>query len=344
MTKTATVTAQLKRDLGGIDILEKRATPATCPATTTATSTPTYTACTASGTLTSRFASVCSCNGIVKTTTTLATPTSTITTTNSVSSQSTITQTKTATVTLTTVVATATATTSTTTVTNTITAPPSTQTVTTTTTLTSTVTSTTTTTVPVPEPTLCGNAGMSWGYWPDYQPVSGWDSTAHKQDSPSATGTTNQGYFLYTDGAVYGKGLPTTYFQLEQRGYIYATETGPYLFEAINVDDVIDAWVGPQAYSGWNQGNVNAAYAYYGMNGGAGGSSSTTLQLVKGSYYPFRIVYHQNDGYGGFNFRVTTPGGTVILGPSTGANVGIVQYSCDGGITAPQYPPFGQET
>lgn len=181
---------------------------------------------------------------------------------------------------------------------------------------------------------------MGWGYWYDTQPVDGWDATAHKTENPSTAGTTTQGYFLYTDGTVYGQSVATTNFEMVQRGYIYATETGPYTFEAINVDDVLDAWLGTAAYSGWDQGNVNVGYAYVGTNNGA---SATTMSLTKGNYYPLRIAYHQISGYGGFNYRVTTPSGVVILGPSTSGNIGIVQYSCDG-VAAPVFPPFGSET
>lgn len=66
-------------------------------------------------------------------------------------------------------------------------------------------------------------------------------------------------------------------------------------------------------------------------------------ELEQGQYYALRIVYANAQTNAAERMSITAPDGTVILGVDSVANPYVVQYSCDG-VTAPPYPPFGQET
>lgn len=231
----------------------------------------------------------------------------------------------------------------------TTTAPASTSTVTVT--VSTTVASTTTTTIVAATATAqpsCGNAGMSWAYYQDYSRY--WDPPTEKTMTPGNTGVTynahiytNYGGHLDDDNRVYGTSEPQVEaYAVQQRGYIFATETGTYTFTATNVDDNVYMWLGPQAYSGWTIENAQL-HTTFDPVAYRGGSATHSQDLVAGNFYAFRIAFRNNGGPGGFDFSVATPSGVQVLSSNSGASISVVQYSCDG-TSAPAYAPFGQET
>lgn len=154
---------------------------------------------------------------------------------------------------------------------------------------------------------------------------------------------TNYGGHPDDNNKIYGVSEPEVYaYAVQQRGYIFATKSGPYTFSASKVDDNLYMWLGAQAYSGWTSSTAQIHTTFDGSTY-TYGSATYSPTLTAGNYYAFRIAFHHNGGPGGFDFTVTTPSGVQILSPGSGASISVVQYSCDG-TTAPEFPPFGQET
>lgn len=134
--------------------------------------------------------------------------------------------------------------------------------------------------------------------------------------------------------------LPSTYFVLNHRSYIHAVQGGTYTFTSRTADDISLYWLGDTAYNGWTR--ANAALADVGGSPTSGQLITFTAELQEGHYYALRLVYANAQGLATENTEITAPDGTVILGSSSVANPYVIQYSCDG-ISAPKYPPFGQE-
>ena len=104
----------------------------------------------------------------------------------------------------------------------------------------------------------------------------------------------------------------------------------------IKIDDIVDFWIGPYAYSGWTRSNVVAEETYPNYP-----HTFTTPTLTAGTYYPIRVLYGQAAGGLLFDVSLTTPSGiTIFSGTQTNF---IVTGSCDG-TTAPPYPAWGSET
>lgn len=162
--------------------------------------------------------------------------------------------------------------------------------------------------------------------------------------TPECTGVTNSlGGFDYPENpngvTIYGQCTlsSSAFFTLNQRGYIYAQESGAYTFSASNIDDIVELWIGSTAYSGWTRANANLDQAIFQS------AQPFTITLTAGQYYPVRIVFGQAQGAAAFDMTVTAPDGSVFLGPDSGASPYLISYSCDG-TTAPAFPTFGQET
>ncbi|KAJ5625176.1 hypothetical protein N7510_001485 [Penicillium lagena] len=143
------------------------------------------------------------------------------------------------------------------------------------------------------------------------------------------------------DISIYGstETFSPTDFVINHRGYIYAETSGTYTLTTENDDDIMFAWLGSAAYSGWDRANANLTYVV-GINTGP---ISVSAELHQGHYYPIRLVYANAPSQGIFNATVTSPSGEIILGQNTAASPSVIQYSCDG-VSAPLYPPFGYET
>ncbi|RBR13478.1 uncharacterized protein FIESC28_08178 [Fusarium coffeatum] len=205
-----------------------------------------------------------------------------------------------------------------------------------------------------PTPVSCDNLGFDWAYYSN--PAQNTDATyssfvpqSFKSRNPLYFGTTRQIGGLYQpgngaqDGPIYGSSidLSLNYFALNHHTYLYACEAGTYKFDIPYANDALYFWIGAKAYAGWTSGNADAK-ALYDQPDHIAGSASYEVDLPGGVYIPLRFVYGQAQYGGGFTFTVTSPSGQVLVGDDVASSPYVVRYSCDG-VTAPQYPPFGQE-
>lgn len=127
------------------------------------------------------------------------------------------------------------------------------------------------------------------------------------------------------------------FFTLNQRGYIFAQQTGTYTFTASDIDDIVELWIGDKAYSGWTRQNADLDLAIF-QN-----YVPFSIDLTAGQYYPVRIVFGQAQGAAKFQMAVTAPDSTEFLGPNSQESPYLVSYSCDES-TAPRFPSFGAES
>lgn len=206
---------------------------------------------------------------------------------------------------------------------------------------------TTTTTCPTPAP--CHIEGLQWAYYHfgegDVIPVDtngsdyNIDVSALKHTQPNVTGTTVYVNVNSTDAStpidIYGHQEIPDFFALNHRGYLYANITGTYAVTLVNTDDVSYFWYNETAYEGWN---ITDADMYNNYDD----AESAHIDLVAGDYLPIRLIYANAQGAASLSFTITAPDGSEILGPNSTASPYIVQYSCDM-MTAPEFPPFGQE-
>ncbi|KAG8668293.1 hypothetical protein FPOAC2_07599 [Fusarium poae] len=214
--------------------------------------------------------------------------------------------------------------------------------------------STTTTSPPqCPTPVPCNNLGFDWGYYSN--PAQNTDTTysnfvpeSFKQESLLLDGTSRRIGGLYesqngVSGPIYGSrsDVPLNYFALNHHGYLYTCEAGTYKFDIPYANDAVYLWLGAKAYAGWTSGNADAK-ALYNQPDHIAGSASFQVNLPASTYIPIRFVYGQAQYGGGFTFKVTDPNGQVLVGDDVDSSLYVVRYSCDG-VTAPAYPPFGQE-
>ena len=170
----------------------------------------------------------------------------------------------------------------------------------------------------------------------------------YKQQEPLYTSTTSSigGIDYPNDSSVvsiYGSptDLSTGFFVLNHRGYIFAQQTGTYVFTVSNVDDVDDVvslWLGDQGYTGWKRDNDDLDVSI------TGASASYSYQMMAGQYTAVRIVFAQAQGPATFHLTVTAPDGTVILDSNSQGSPYLVQQSCDGRTAPPYAVPFGAET
>lgn len=99
-------------------------------------------------------------------------------------------------------------------------------------------------------------------------------------------------------------------------------------------------WIGPNAYSGWTRQNANLEQVWVAA-GVAPQEYKTTME--KGKYYPFRFMWANTGGPGGFVFKVTAPDGTVIIDDQTTSCPYFVKYGCKSEHNAPKFADFGAE-
>ncbi|KAF9768431.1 hypothetical protein IL306_014286 [Fusarium sp. DS 682] len=214
----------------------------------------------------------------------------------------------------------------------------------------------TTTTGPAqcPTPSACNNLGFDWAYYSN--PAQNTDTTyssfhpeSFKRANPLYVGTTRQIGGLYQpsdnapSGPIYGSttDLNLDYFALNHHGYLYSCDAGTYKFDIPYANDAVYLWIGAKAYAGWNSNNADAK-ALYNQPDHIAGSAHFEINLPAGQYIPIRFVYGQAQYGGGFTFTITAPNGQVLVGNDVTASPYIVRNSCDG-VSAPAYPPFGQE-
>jgi hypothetical protein len=101
-----------------------------------------------------------------------------------------------------------------------------------------------------------------------------------------------------TNGLYYN-GVGQDLFTLEWFGYFRANVTGTWTFTILQSDDSSYIWVGSAALSGYTTTNQVAKQS----------STTGTVNMIAGVYYPIRILYGENTGGEVFSFTFTPPGG-----------------------------------
>ncbi|KAI1401094.1 GLEYA domain-containing protein [Hypoxylon fuscum] len=209
-----------------------------------------------------------------------------------------------------------------------------------------------------PKPIHCFNEGWDWAYYSnplhnDGKNYPGFRADIYKTRDPVYSDATPWigGHLGYTEAnpdttTFYGSStqLNSTYFVLNHHAYLYACESGSWQFDITYVDDVVFAWVGDAAYSGWTDANANAkaVWTFVGEPGTHWGTASFTQELDGGRFYPMRLVFGNGQWGGQFNLTITSPSG-VIVHQSGGDSDWFVRFSCDLEISAPRFPAFGAE-
>lgn len=97
----------------------------------------------------------------------------------------------------------------------------------------------------------------------------------------------------------------TDYFSWQWTGYFKATKSGTWTF-ATSSDDAAYIWLGQSAAKGFSA--KNAILSTPGIHGVI--RNSTTIELIAGAYYPFRIQYGEAYGWEEIKLFVTPPGGS----------------------------------
>ncbi|KAK6523257.1 hypothetical protein TWF694_006146 [Orbilia ellipsospora] len=203
--------------------------------------------------------------------------------------------------------------------------------------------------LPAPDKT-CGNVGFevaeyenpfTWAgtYFVAYEPAYFKNATVFD------TGSTNiTGFYILVNQLPPGlKTRPPSYTAYNYRGYFYAPYTETYSFQIANADAQLSMWVGDLAYSGWTGANSNSSVLF-----AQAVPAPVVKYLTAGSYFPIRILLSDNGGYSTPNnaarwsFTVTDSTGLQYIGDDFPTTY-LVGNSCDN-VTAPAYPPFGQET
>ncbi|KAI6093483.1 GLEYA domain-containing protein [Hypoxylon rubiginosum] len=210
-----------------------------------------------------------------------------------------------------------------------------------------------------PKPIRCFNEGWDWAYYSnprhnDGEDYPGFRADVYKTQAPVYSGTTPWigGHLGYTQAnpdttIFYGSSpqLNSTYFALDHHAYLYACERGTWQFDVSLVDDVVLAWVGDAAYSGWTDANadVKAVWTFLGGAGQHYGSASFSKDLDGGRFYPMRFFFANAQWGGNFNLTITSPSGVIVH--QSGRNSDwVVQSSCGLDTSAPRFPDFGEET
>ncbi|CAO1633477.1 unnamed protein product [Sympodiomycopsis kandeliae] len=181
--------------------------------------------------------------------------------------------------------------------------------------------------------------GVAWSYIPKsdaetYQcgtnggdvPAPGSASTANGLTTNghlSATGNQfNDPSFNPYDGPT---SVSTHNFVLTNKFYFKAPQTGKYTFTVSAADDVVRAWFGNKAKSGWTAANSDLLAT---CASAQQSTQSFQLTLNAGSYTPARVAWLQGNGPYGFDFVVTDASGNTV------DNSNFVQYACDQTVSA----------
>lgn len=204
-------------------------------------------------------------------------------------------------------------------------------------------------------PANCSNQGLAYAvqdnpFINDYSttdPYASFNASYFQTAPVEYQSTTTKLGFNASDGSppqqVYDQGpkFTTTNITINNRGYLYAKESGNYTFSAPSVDDIFLLWLGPDAYNNYTRRNANLVQNY--INPAAGSSATTySIYLQKGTYTPIRFIYANAEAGGNYALTLTAPDGSVIISSNTEqTSPYLVQFSCDG--SAPRFPPFGDD-
>ena len=171
----------------------------------------------------------------------------------------------------------------------------------------------------LPTPEQCGNQGMTWALYPDYD-----FATLQKikpRYGPAVTtelgGEQSAPWTIYNSPRTWNE----EFTQLSHVGYFFAQVTGTHTFDISYANDYLYMWLGPNAYRGWTRGNANLFASY---NGGR-----FTYDLKAGQYYPLRIMLENTYGGGSFTMQIRDPHGEVVVESDKEGSPFLVQYSCD---------------
>ncbi|KAI1345306.1 hypothetical protein F5Y01DRAFT_300857 [Xylaria sp. FL0043] len=203
------------------------------------------------------------------------------------------------------------------------------------------------------KPKHCDNAGWDWAYYPNQLTNSGEnypgfrDDVFKTQTSTYTNVTSVIGQASAFGTAIYNSSatLDSSYFVLNQHAYLWACEKGTWQFDISGVDDLVLAWVGDLAYSGWTDHNANgrAVWTFQGT-GSRTGSASFTADLDRSAFVPVRFLFANAQGGGAFKVTIISPSGIIVhqTGRVTN-NDWMVRYSCSGAPNAPKFPSYGEE-
>ncbi|KAI3319321.1 hypothetical protein HD806DRAFT_509656 [Xylariaceae sp. AK1471] len=204
------------------------------------------------------------------------------------------------------------------------------------------------------KPKHCSNEGWDWAYYPN--PIRntadnypGFRADVFKTIAPTYANVTpvigelasvGGGGTFYNSSST----LNSSFFALNQHAYLWACEKGTWTFNISNVDDLVLAWVGDKAYSGWTDDNADARAVFLFENPGRVGSANFAVDLDGGAFVPIRFVLANAQGDGGsFRLNITSPSGIVVHQSGRETDNGwIVRSSCFA-PEAPLFPAFGKE-
>ncbi|KAI2633757.1 GLEYA domain-containing protein [Hypomontagnella submonticulosa] len=203
-----------------------------------------------------------------------------------------------------------------------------------------------------PKPKHCKDQGWDWAYYSnplhnDGENYPGFRADVFKTREPSYTDVApwiggrlgNADISTIYDSSV---ALNTTYFALNQHGYLYACEGGTWQFDITFVDDVLFAWVGETAFSGWTDANADAKAVWTYQGDSHYGTASFRRDLEGKKFHPLRFVFGDGQWGGAFNLTITSPSGIIVH--QSGRDTDWIVRSCDFEKSAPRFPDFGAET
>ncbi|KAF3055547.1 hypothetical protein GL218_07220 [Daldinia childiae] len=208
-----------------------------------------------------------------------------------------------------------------------------------------------------PKPENCSNQGWDWSYYSNPlrnngENYPGFRADVYKTRIPIYSDVTPWigGHLGYTNAnpdttTFYGSPveLNSTYFALNHQAYLYACEGGTWQFDITDVDDVVFAWIGETAVSGWTDENADAKAVWsFARNDNRHGSASVRKDLEGDRFYPLRFVFANGQRYGLFNLTITSPSGIIVYQSGRDSDW-IVRYSCDFDTSALRFPDFGSE-
>ncbi|KAH7320862.1 GLEYA domain-containing protein [Stachybotrys elegans] len=116
---------------------------------------------------------------------------------------------------------------------------------------------------------------------------------------------------------------------INHRAFIIPKKVGTYNVILGDADDLMLAWVGQTAISGWDFGNANAR-SWWPSGGPRQFAITVTAENLE-KPIPFRLFWANEGGPGGFTATITDPEGIAIWGRNTAKNPSFVSSCSVGG-------------
>ncbi|KAK6527984.1 hypothetical protein TWF281_009243 [Arthrobotrys megalospora] len=187
----------------------------------------------------------------------------------------------------------------------------------------------------------CGDvAGMlfvafenKWGNQHSNNRIPGFNPNYYKTAKTAfAQGTTRTIGYAGTSGLnPYGmwapQNVPSVPLLVMHRGFFYVPKSGYYTFHIAGIKDGGWMWFGQKAYTAWTASNYDCRYL---LKTGIGGynEDAYTVQLVAGTYFPFRIMLADGGGGGTFNLEIFDNQGNFYVKKLTPTDF-LVHTPCD---------------